>query len=254
MMAAAPILAHDELHDHLDAGLRRALVGGAPVVVSVSVPLPALDPLDLFVWTGALAHDRLYWERPADGVAVAGIGVAQAIEAAGAAEAGYAWRALLESALVDDVRGGEMAGPLLMGGFAFAPPHAPSNERTRGTPWEGFPAGRLTLPRLSLATVGGASVLTVNSVLSATTDVEAETARLRRWCECISPETRPATAVAWQTTGTAVPGRRARMHDVRWRPAEPNRSRRSLPSPQAGSPRSRRPPQGCTWRLGGGVP
>jgi isochorismate synthase len=187
----APLLAHDELRDHLDAGLRRARLRGAPVLVSVSVPLPSLDPLDFFVWAGALAHDRLYWERPADGVAVAGIGVAQAIEAAGAAEAGYAWRALLESALVDDVRGGKMAGPLLMGGFAFAPPHAQSNERTRGTPWEGFPAGRLTLPRLSLATAGGASVLTVNSVLSATTDVEAETARLLRWCETVlSPRSR----------------------------------------------------------------
>jgi salicylate biosynthesis isochorismate synthase len=190
-ITAAPLLAHDELRGHLDAGLHRARVRGAPAVVSVSVPLPSLDPLDLFVRAGALAHDRLYWERPADGVAVAGIGVAQAIEAAGAAEAGYAWRAFLESALVDDAHGGEMAGPLLIGGFAFAPPHAQSNERMRGTPWEGFPAGRLTLPRLSLATAGGASVLTVNSVLSATADVEAETARLLRWCECIAW---PATA------------------------------------------------------------
>src|SRR5438128_2303987 len=204
MMAAAPILAHDELRDHLDAGLRRVRLRGAPVLVSVSVPLPTLDLLDIFVRAGALAHDRLYWERPADGVAVAGIGVAHAIEAAGAAEAGYAWRALVEGALIDDVHGGEMAGPLLMGGFAFAPPQAPDDERTRGTPWEGFPTGRLTLPRLLLATAGGASVLTVNSVLSATTDVEAETACLRRWCECI---TQPATAVAWQTGGTAVPRR-----------------------------------------------
>src|SRR5437763_5993506 len=226
-ITVAPLLVHDELRGHLDAGFRRARLRGAPVLVSVSVPLPSLDPLDLFVRAGALAHDRLYWERPADGVAGAGLGVAQASEAAGAGEAGYAWRALLESALVDDVHGGEMAGPLLMGGFAFAPPHAQSNGRTRGTPWEGFPAGRLTLPRLVLATVGGASVLTVNSVLSATTDVEAETARLFRWCECISwPE--PATAVAWQTGGTAVP----RM--------PPDRSRRMLPSPQAGSPRSHR--------------
>src|SRR5436305_11069578 len=226
MMAAAPILAHDELRDHLDAGLRRARLRGAPVLVSVSVPLPTLDLLDIFVQAGALAYDRLYWERPADGVAVAGIGVAHAIEAAEAAEAGYAWRALVEGALIDDVHGGEMAGPLLMGGFAFAPPQAPDDERTRGTPWEGFPPGRLTLPRLLLATAGGASVLTVNSVLSATTDVEAETARLLRWCESISwPATargprlrggqtagtavpRPATAGAWHTTGTAVPGRR----------------------------------------------
>jgi isochorismate synthase len=190
-ITTAPIFVHDELHGHLRAGLRRARLRGAPVVVSVSVPFPSLDPLDLFVRAGALVHDRLYWERPSDGVAVAGIGVAHAIEAAGAAEAGYAWRALLESALVDDVHGGEMTGPLLMGGFAFAPPQAQSNERTCGTPWEGFPAGRLTLPRLSLATAGGASVLTVNSVLSATTDVQAETARLLRWCECISG---PATA------------------------------------------------------------
>jgi isochorismate synthase len=186
-ITAAPLLVHDELHHHLRAGLRRARLSGAPVLASVSVPLPSLDPLDLFVGAGGLVHDRLYWERPADGVAVAGIGIAHAIEAAGAAEAGYAWRALLESALVDDVHGGEMAGPLLMGGFAFAPPQAQSNERTRGTPWKGFAAGRLTLPRLSLATAGGASVLTVNSVLSATTDVEAETARLLHWCESILP-------------------------------------------------------------------
>src|SRR5438270_5491554 len=44
------------------------------------------------------------------------------------------------------------------------------------------------------------------------------------------PPIQPATAVAWHTTGTAV-------LDV-----PRDRSRRTLPSPQAGSPRSRRLP------------
>ena len=38
----------------------------------------------------------------------------------------------------------------VMGGFAFAPPSPEDDGRTCATTWEGFPAGRLTLPRLTL--------------------------------------------------------------------------------------------------------
>src|SRR4051812_16404115 len=54
----------------------------------------------------------------------------------------------------------------------------------------------------------------------------------------------PTTAVAWQTTGTAVPDgaliapQPAPSHGGAQRPSD--RGRRALPSPQAGSPRSRR--------------
>lgn len=145
---------------------------GRPILVSVGVTLPAVDPLDLFAHVAGTARDRFYWERPADGVAFAGVGAAWTVESASPVEAGRAWRALLAEAVVrapsfardaEGAGGGgdapdAMDGPLLTGGFAFDP------LRPATTLWAGYPAGRLTLPRLTLVTRGGRSTLTVNAV------------------------------------------------------------------------------------------
>jgi len=157
----------------LDA-MRRAAPRGA-ALLSVGVALPAIDPLDFFARAGATARDSFYWERPADGLAFAGAGVAWTVESPSADEAGRRWRALLATAVVDipgaspeggasDRASDSMAGPLLVGGFAFDP------RRPATTPWAGYPAGRLALPRLTLVTRGGASILTINAVVSPTVE------------------------------------------------------------------------------------
>lgn len=177
---AAP-LSLDELRDRLHDARRRARLHDTPVLVSLSRTIPTVDPLDLFAQAEALGHDRLYWERMADGAAVAGAGTAHAVEATTPAAAGCAWRKLLEHALIDAAAAGAMSGPLLLGGFAFDAAHT-------GTPlWAGFPAGRLAVPRVGLATSGATSTLTVNTVLRPDDDVEAEAARLLRWVETVFP-------------------------------------------------------------------
>ncbi len=146
-----------------------------PVLVSVSLALPAIDPLDLFARAAATAPERFYWERPADDVAFAGVGAAWVIESAPPVIAGRAWRALLEAAVIDATAEGSgrdatdsMAGPLLVGGFAFDP------ARPTTTLWEGYPDGQLVLPRLTLVTRGATSIVTLNALTSAVDGEDTE--------------------------------------------------------------------------------
>lgn len=246
VVTTAPVLAPDSVRTRLREAAHRAHAGGKPVLVSISTRLPAHDPLDLFAQAAGLAGDRFYWERHADGVAMASVGAAYALESLDPASAGRAWRALLDSAQIDGAED-DLSGPVLCGGFAFDPmchgdeptpcieygaevdqpssfvmrpagspavdaptprPQSPSATmrpvpfgrtappvpaETAGPAgqsqalWRGFPAGRLVLPRLTLATSGGAAVLTVNAVLSDDSDPDTEAARLLQWCEAAFP-------------------------------------------------------------------
>jgi len=163
------------LSEALSRAAARAVDRGRPVLVSVGVALDARDPLDLFDRAASLVGDRFFWERPADGVALAGAGAAWTIETASASEAWRAWRSLLADAVVDDADAGGSTevprGPLLLGGFAFDPCRPAT-----GT-WADYPAGRLTLSRLTLVTHGDTSTLTANAVLAPGADVEAALTR-----------------------------------------------------------------------------
>jgi len=146
---------------------RRRVTPGHPVLVSVSLALPAIDPLNLFARAAVGARERFYWERPADDVAFAGVGAAWVVESASPIVVGRAWRALLDGAVIDATAEGagrattdSMAGPLLVGGFAFDP------ARPATTLWEGYPAGCLILPRLTLVTRGATSIVTLNALTS----------------------------------------------------------------------------------------
>ena len=173
----------DTLRARWRAAVRRAMQRG-PALVSVGIVLPAVDPLDLFARFAGTARDRFYWERPADDVAFAGAGAAWTIESPSAIEAGRSWRALLAGAIVDapivarraaSTHGdsldtpGLMDGPLLVGGFAF------DRLRPATSLWQGYPSGRLVLPRLTLVTQGDTSTLTVNAIVSSTVacDIDA---------------------------------------------------------------------------------
>lgn len=164
----------------LEAGRERARTEGIPVLVSVSEPVPALDPLAAF--TIPIPH-RVYWEHrdPETGhhLALAGLGSAYSCPTdgeAGFATAASAWRALLANALIEGPKHQWGVGPLLMGGFRFDP-LAPQTAL-----WRGFGTASLTLPSLILATIDGQSWLTTSIVLhSVDNGVDAldETLRLR---------------------------------------------------------------------------
>ena len=145
----------------VEQGSARARATRLPVIISLTEPAAVLDPLDALEAVGAfddalcapMRAERSYWACPAADFALAGVGAAVTLSAAGPDRfkaVDQAWMALRESAVVDDPSGGIAGvGPILMGGFAFAP------DGPRTALWEGFPAALLTLPRLQFASIRG---------------------------------------------------------------------------------------------------
>lgn len=131
---------------------------GRAVLASLAIPPPApLDPVAFFARGAGLWGERAYWERPAAGIALVGLGAVRTIRTEGLGrfpEAAGAIRRDLAGAIID-----EQAEPVYLGGFAFAPDAASGTEGT------GFPAGLLILPRLLLAVRGGEATLTLNALV-----------------------------------------------------------------------------------------
>lgn len=152
----------DRLTALFPEALAQARATGRAVLVSVAERVTELDPLDVLEALydhRASLRDCMYWSRPDDGFALAGLGAALTLAPAGAtrfATADRAWRALLADALTDapdDVPG---AAPVLMGGFSFDP------DGPRTTEWRDFAATSLTLPRVQIATSGDTCWITTN--------------------------------------------------------------------------------------------
>ena len=170
--SSPPVAGPDPLAALLVEARLRARRAHRPVLVSRTEPAPDLDLLDALARAAAPDYgapertptERCYWERPADDVAVAGVGAAVLLAPAGEgrfASAARAWQALLAGALVDDAGAPAPAGPALVGGFAFDP-DGPRDER-----WRAFPASLLVLPRLQLTRVAGRTWLTTNVLVRA---------------------------------------------------------------------------------------
>lgn len=178
----------------LGAGLRslvdRALGGPGPTLVSCTVSVPRRDPLELFAAARSRGLDPALWLAPAERFALVGMGTAWTVCPTGSGrfrEAAAAWTSLTRGAVVSgDLPARRGAGPLLLGGFAFAP-----ESRRDGTAWSGFGAAGLVLPRLLLTVSGEGAWLTASVVVdpavagppSATAaqiagDLEADWARL----------------------------------------------------------------------------
>jgi isochorismate synthase len=166
----------------LEGGRRRADSSGCAQLVALRVataveaatddgPLASGvgDPLAAFeAWEG---QERFFWERPSESHSMAARGVVRAIETTGAhrfAEADHRARELFSQLLVGGDPGGVGAGPLLVGGFAFADAGSPSPE------WHSFPAGRLVLPEILVVRRAGRLWCTVCRSVSPGADVEAE--------------------------------------------------------------------------------
>ncbi|MBX6342573.1 MAG: isochorismate synthase, partial [Thermomicrobiaceae bacterium] len=64
------------LRDLLGRARDRARGADRPVLASLVAPAPPLDPLAAFAGAAALAAERVYWERPAEGLALVGVGAA----------------------------------------------------------------------------------------------------------------------------------------------------------------------------------
>lgn len=139
----------------LGALLASVLPGERPLVAA-TVPVEAIDPVDLFIAARALDLEAALWLQPEAGRSIVGVGRSWVVEPDGAdrfATAADAWRAILADAIVS---GGVGAGPTLLGGLGFTG-RTPAAEGA----WGPFGPASLVLPTFCVTRDGRATTLTV---------------------------------------------------------------------------------------------
>ena len=155
----------------LTDGVQTARQGGQARLVSYCSRFSVVDPLAFFERGQFISRERFYWERATDQIALVGVGAVQVVCLHGPGrfdDAALAWRRLMNDALVlADAPSALAAGPVMVGGFAFEP------EDGAGPIWDGFPAGRFTVPRLMLTRQGQESWLTFNALVNGDDDPDA---------------------------------------------------------------------------------
>jgi isochorismate synthase len=142
-----------------------------PVLASVAVPIPAADSIAVFSAAAALSRDRLLWLQPDAGFSIAASGTAYVVESSGPhrfSDTAAAWEKLCSGALIEPPVGPDGVGPILIGGFSFDA-GVPS-----GPAWQGYPDGRMVLPRANVTIHAGRSWLTLNAVLGPGVSVDEE--------------------------------------------------------------------------------
>ncbi|MHB1468832.1 MAG: isochorismate synthase [Solirubrobacteraceae bacterium] len=161
----------------LDATLACARRRGAATLAALSVSLPdELDPSAIAVASRRGGEHSFLLEQPErDGFALAALGEATRLEATGQGrfdDVGKRWRELSAAGLAwgDDVG---RAGPLALGGFAFA------RNGGRSPTWAGFEPASLVVPELALSRVRRRIGLTLAALVQPDDDADALLARLR---------------------------------------------------------------------------
>jgi isochorismate synthase len=109
-----------------------------------------------------------YWEHPASGIAMMGMGTAATLandSYSPIVDIAKQWKTLQANAFTTEQDG---SSPLLLalGGFVFDPAN------TRTELWNGFPAGMLTIPRMLLRADNSQTTLTLAASVAATTDCD----------------------------------------------------------------------------------
>src|SRR5688500_2569691 len=127
---------HARLRELVAQAGDRARSLGRRVLVSVAEQVATIDPLEALaglercarvddILSEHLAAGRMFWSRPREGFAIAGLGAAMMIAPEGPdrfAEIDAEWTALRDGACVEDPsRGATGVGPVLLGGAAFEP-------------------------------------------------------------------------------------------------------------------------------------
>lgn len=132
-------------------------------------------------------EDRFYWNCPAEGVTVLGLGAFREVGTSGAerfCEAERGMREFMETIPLLGDSGPPDRGPLMLGGFAFADrPVAPEGF------WRGFPSGRLVLPEILLVRRDGELWLTLSC-----DDFDPIQGRVARAIETLFDPTGPAVS------------------------------------------------------------
>jgi len=161
------------------AAIGAAAVGGEMQWVALQAEIARCDALAAF----AVAHfgDRFYWERPAAGRAIVGLGRAGVIESEGArrfAEASERAASVFERLHVAGHATAADAGPFFVGGFAFA------SCAPREPHWKDFSAGRMILPEITLSVTAERSWLTIVQAVEPVEPARLDT-RVREICDAL---------------------------------------------------------------------
>ena len=140
---------------------RRSRAGCALAAVTVAVPAD-VDPTAVCVASRRGDEPWFAFEQPARaGTALAALGCAAALEASGPgrfAEVAARWRELVVGAACDDPGGARGAGPVAVGGFAFA------DDGGDAPHWRGFAPASLHVPEVALHRRGDEVRLTLAAV------------------------------------------------------------------------------------------
>jgi isochorismate synthase len=162
--------------ESLLGALARGIGRGRRTLVSVTAATDIADP-PAAIFAARLASDRWFcWEQPDREFALAGMGVAREASGRGprrfadvAREIGEAGRDSVIEAPPGLPAG---AGPVWLGGFAFAP------EGGGSATWSSFEPGSLFLPEVSIVRSGEEAYVTVNAIVGPGDDAERRTAEL----------------------------------------------------------------------------
>jgi salicylate biosynthesis isochorismate synthase/menaquinone-specific isochorismate synthase len=170
----------DRLAARLTEGVARARRSRAgEVLCSITVQLaPGADPTAIAAASRRADEPWFVLEQPdRDGAALAALGAVCELEGAGDgrfSDLARRWRALATAALTDADPGPRGAGPVAVGGFAFAPgggtaPH-----------WSRFAPASLVVPQAALARRGADVRLTLTALCRPDDDPHALLARLEQ--------------------------------------------------------------------------
>jgi isochorismate synthase len=154
------------LSARLALAVRRARRSGGEVLATITLPLAAdVDPTAVVCASRREGERWFVFEQPDRGkAALAALGEATSLQAAGAerfATVADRWRSLSARAVSDPAEEPAGAGPLAVGGFAFAPDGGSSPH------WQGFSPASLTVPEVALVRSERRGELRVRMTLAA---------------------------------------------------------------------------------------
>jgi salicylate biosynthesis isochorismate synthase len=182
------------LGERVEAALRRARRERRRVLASVTVPVPADVDLSAALLAARRADDRYFClEQPdREGFALAALGAAAVVDAHGEERfrsVAGSCRELARGAEVGrdsaDPGSPPAAGPVWVGGFAFAPNGGGSPE------WSSLAPAQLVMPEVSLARRAGEARMTVTAVVDGDESADAVMERLRARVGSLEPVAMP---------------------------------------------------------------